>query len=102
MLSDTIVSLLTVTIMDEFGRAEQRHGISIPAADKNFLISTMPLLIESQITKFVNGAVEHHDSPFMELSPDDFIKAAIQESTDLPFYLYGYFKSKASRPAAGK
>lgn len=102
MLSDTVKAILATTILDQFAKAEQRHGISIPAADKNFLISTMPLLIEAQITKFVNGAVEHNDSPFMELSPDDFIKAAIQESTDLPFYLYGYFKSKAARSAAGK
>ena len=102
MLSDTFKTILERTILDQFAKAEQRHGISIPSEDKNFLISMMPTMIEKHITKFVNGAVEHHDSPFLSMSPDDMIRAAIEESSDLPNYLYGYFKSKASRSAAGK
>ncbi len=102
MLSDTFKTILERTILEQFHLAEQRHGISIPIEDKNFLISMMPTMIEKHITKFVNGAVEHHDSPFLSMSPDDMIRAAIEESSDLPNYLYGYFKSKASRSAAGK
>lgn len=102
MLSDTFKAILERTILDQFTKAEQRHGISIPSEDKNFLISMMPTMIEKHITKFVNGAVEHHDSPFLSMSPDDMIRAAIEESSDLPNYLYGYFYAKASRSAAGK
>ncbi len=102
MLSDTFKTILERTILEQFHLAEQRHGISIPSEDKNFLISMMPTMIEKHITKFVNGAVDHHDSPFLSMSPDDMIRAAIEESSDLPNYLYGYFKSKASRSAAGK
>jgi len=87
-------------ILNAFAIAEARHGIEIPAEDKNFLLSVMPKLFEAHVDKFVTGAVEHHDSPFMSMSPDDMIREALKESSDLPFYIYGYFFSKAARRQA--
>lgn len=83
-----------------FKQAELQHDIEIPAEDKEFLIAVTPARLEAQIAKFVNGAVEHHDSPFTSMSPDDMIREAIKESTDLPNYLDGYFFVKAARAKA--
>lgn len=102
MISDALKAQLILAVDNAFISAETKHDIDIPAADKEFLRTILPTIVDKYITKFVNGAVEHHDSPFLSMSQDDMIKAAIDESTDLPNYLYGYFYVKASRPATGK
>lgn len=102
MISDALKAQLILAVDNAFISAETRHDIDIPVADKEFLRNILPIIVDKYITKFVNGAVEHHDSPFLSMSKDDMIKAAIDEITDLPYYLYGYFYVKASRAAAGK
>ena len=97
MLSDALKSQLQLAVDNAFISAETKHDIDIPAGDKEFLRTILPTIVDKYITKFVNGAVEHHDSPFLSMSQDDMIKAAIDEVTDLPFYLYGYFHVKANR-----
>ena len=102
MISDALKAQLILAVDNAFLSAEYKNNIDIPLDDKQFLRALMPKLVDQYITKFVNGAVEHYDSPFLSLSPDDMVKAAIQEATDLPFYLYGYFHAKAARPAPSK
>lgn len=102
MISDALKAQLILAVDNAFISAETKHDIDIHAADKEFLRTILPTIVDKYITKFVNGAVEHHDSPFLSMSQDDMIKAAIDESTDLPNYLYGYFYLKAARPAPGK
>lgn len=96
-MTPTLLNEMTQHIANAFAAAEIRAAVEIPAEDKNFLIAVMPKLFEAQVDKFVAGAIEHHDSPFLSMSPDDMIKEALKESTDLPFYLYGYFRAKAAR-----
>ena len=96
-MNPTLLREMTDHISAAFVMAENRCNVEIPAADKDFLINTMPKIFEAAVDKFVQGAVDHHDSPFLSMSPDDMVKEALKESTDLPFYLYGYFRAKASR-----
>ena len=102
MISDALKAQLHLAVDNAFISAETKHDLDIPAGDKEFLRTILPTIVDQYITKFVNGAVEHHDSPFLSMSPDDMVKAAIQEATDLPFYLYGYLHAKAARPAPSK
>ena len=97
MLSDALKAQLILAVDNAFISAETKHDLEIPIDDKNFLRTILPTIVDKYITKFVNGAVEHHDSPFLSMSQDDMIKAAIDETTDLPNYLYGYFAVKANR-----
>ena len=102
MLSDALKAQLILAVDNAFISAETKHDIDIPTAYKQFVRNILPTIVDKFITKFVNGAVEHHDSPFLSMSPDDMIKAAIDEVTDLPFYLYGHLYLKAARPTASK
>ena len=97
MISDALKAQLILAVDNAFISAETKHEIDIPAGDKEFLRTILPTIVDKYITKFVNGAVEHHDSPFLSMSQDDMIRAAIDETTDLPNYLYGYFHVKANR-----
>lgn len=96
-MSPDLRSAIAAHINTAFELAEERHDITIPDEDKDFLLKVMPMLFETQVNKFVSGAVEHNDSTFLSMSPDDMIREALKESTDLPFYLYGYFRAKATR-----
>jgi hypothetical protein len=84
-------------IDDAFTDAEIKHDLTIPHADKQFLHTIIPKIIESHVAKFVQGAIDHHDSPFTDLSPDQMIEELTKEITDAPFYAHGYFYVKALR-----
>ena len=100
-MTTEINRLLEAEILRRFTIAENVHNIEIPAADKQFLIQVTTKKLDRDIDKFITGSVEHHDSPFTDLTPDELINQAINESTDLPYYLYGYFHVKAARRTAG-
>jgi len=70
-------------------RQEDKHNVEIPAADIEFLRSCMQEHTKTAIDKFIAGAIEHHDSPFVKsMSAEDSLKEALKEAIDLPFYLY--------------
>lgn len=100
-MTNTFLKELDNYIAAEFSAAENKHGIEIDAADKLFLRHLMPRLMKEKISKFIAGAVEHNDSPFLSMSPDQMIEEALKESNDLPFYLHGYFASKLARRTNG-
>lgn len=85
---ETIAACLRPLILAAFERAESVNNIEIPQSDKDFLLRYLPVHTEKMLDKFVAGAVEHHDSPFTELTITQQIENALAETIDLPNYLY--------------
>lgn len=101
-MTSEINRLIEEEILRRFQAVENRHEINISTKDKVFLIYSTIRELNESVDKFIQGAVEHNDSPFTEISPDDQIKQLLQELTDAIKYTHGYFYAKASRSAAGK
>ena len=101
-MTPQINKLIEIEILSRFTSAENKHNIEIPPEDKAFLIYTTAKQLDTAVNKFINGSIQHHDSPFCDMSPDQMITCLLEELIDAPNYAHGYFYVKAARTATVK